>query len=171
MSDNTNAYFVNSYTQNKEYWKECHYGRLLRGKPIIALCCAGAFFLIWGIIKIILFESIDIWCFLTSIFCLVIYITVYNLANKLAANMASALPDQNGKLVTEVTDACITLFSPDGEQSKLSYDAVEKCSLTKNYILLYTNEKTVFAFKKDGFSVGSANEFLAFLKEKGIKIK
>ncbi len=171
MSDNTNAYFINSYMLNKEYWKECHYRKLLLGKPIIALCCAGALFLLWGIIKILFFDIIDVWCFLISILCLVICAVVYNLANKLAANSASELPDQNGKLVTEVTDGGITLFSADGEQSKLSYDAVERCSLTKNYILLYTNEKTVFAFKKDGFSVGSANEFLPFLKKKGIKIK
>ncbi len=69
-----------------------------------------------------------------------------------------------------VTDSEITITNPVGTQS-VRLDGLRYAFLTKSYIALVTDAKYMYLFKKDSFSKGSADEFVAFLKNKGLKFK
>ena len=42
--------------------------------------------------------------------------------------------------------------------------------ITKNLILLHSKAKLIYIFRKDTFTKGTKNDFIAFLKDKGVKI-
>ena len=71
---------------------------------------------------------------------------------------------------TEISDSEITIFALDSKQT-LSFDIMKYAFLTKSYIVLVTRAKHMIIFKKDGFAKGSCDEFVAYLKARGIKIK
>lgn len=72
---------------------------------------------------------------------------------------------------TVVTDQCLEITSPDGAINQFSLEKIIKVHQTKNLILLHSKAKLTFIIRKDAFTKGSADEFKAFLRSKGIKIK
>ncbi len=64
----------------------------------------------------------------------------------------------------------ISYRTPIGENASLPFSKIKKVRQTKGLILLISDARLCFIFKKDSFTVGTAEEFLAFLKEKGYKI-
>ena len=69
-----------------------------------------------------------------------------------------------------VTDGEITFSALDGKNS-VSLENLKYAFQTKSYIVVVTNAKLMYLLKNDGFTVGNAEEFIVFLKEKGVKIK
>ena len=80
----------------------------------------------------------------------------------------------HGKAITVetvVTDAYIQQTASTGAVNKLEYDSVKKVTRTKNLIMLHSKARLIYIFRKDTFQKGTADEFITFLKGKGIKIK
>ena len=77
-----------------------------------------------------------------------------------------------GQLVCEisVTDTEVIHVAAENRQS-VAFSGIKKAVLTKGYILLITEAKFMYVMKKDSFTKGECDSFIAFLKEKGIKIK
>ena len=55
--------------------------------------------------------------------------------------------------------------------SKVEFDKIKSVIQTKNLILLRTKANMLVIFQKDGFTKGDKDEFVSFLKNKGIKVK
>ena len=70
-----------------------------------------------------------------------------------------------------VTDEFIESKASTGAVCKLDYGNIRVAVQTKNLIILRTRANLLYNFKKDSFTVGRAEEFLLFLKSKGIKVK
>ena len=70
-----------------------------------------------------------------------------------------------------VSDECIKQTQSTGSEFTLKYIDVKKVVKTKKYIYLQSKAKLLYSFKIDSFSVGSVEEFLKFLSDKGIKVK
>ena len=80
----------------------------------------------------------------------------------------------HGKAITVetvVTDAYIQQTASTGAVNKLEYDSVKKVTRTRNLIMLHSKARLIYIFRKDTFQKGTADEFITFLKGKGIKIK
>ncbi len=71
---------------------------------------------------------------------------------------------------TRVTDSEITTESL-GNESTLGLEGIRYAFVTSEYIILVTKAKRMFIFKKDGFTVGDSESFIAFLRENSIKVK
>ena len=56
-------------------------------------------------------------------------------------------------------------------RSPISIGNLKSAFITENYIVVITKARLMFIFKKDSFTVGDTESFLAFLREKNIKIK
>ena len=81
------------------------------------------------------------------------------------------LESNGGKPIDQhliVTENAITGSTPTGS-ADLSFERIKKVRQSKNLIILYTKAKQAFVFPKAAFTRGTAAEFLAFLKTKGIK--
>ena len=44
------------------------------------------------------------------------------------------------------------------------------CDRGESYVVVITKARLMFIFRKDSFTEGDADGFIAFLKEKGIKV-
>ena len=67
-----------------------------------------------------------------------------------------------------ITDTEILSKASTGAETKTSLSKIKKLIKTKNLIMLQTEAKLIYIFHKDAFTTGSANEFLTFLKTKGL---
>lgn len=70
-----------------------------------------------------------------------------------------------------VADELIQSEASTGGVTQISYAQIKKGTQTKHMILLYTQANLVYLFRKDSFTKGSAADLIAFLKQKGVKIK
>ena len=57
-------------------------------------------------------------------------------------------------------------LSNGNEQSQLNYSALKKVDKTKNSIYLYVSQNQAYIVDKDGFTLGSAEEFMSFISSK-----
>ena len=72
---------------------------------------------------------------------------------------------------TIVTNEYIQNTASTGAVNKLEYDKIRSAVKTKNLILLRSKANLIYIFRKDTFSKGTKDEFIAFLASKGIKVK
>lgn len=57
------------------------------------------------------------------------------------------------------------------EPITVPFSSIKKAFTTKDLIVLQSEAKLLYIFHKDGFTQGSAEEFIAFLKTLGIKCR
>lgn len=69
---------------------------------------------------------------------------------------------------TVVYNDRIEYSNGSGEPVELSYDEIGSVFCTKNVIAVRSKAKLVYMLQKDGFSLGTADDFLEFLREKGM---
>ena len=69
-----------------------------------------------------------------------------------------------------VSDDEITLSTLES-RSPVSMSNLKSAFITKNYVVVITKARLMFILKKDSFTIGDTESFVAFLREKGIKVK
>ena len=57
-----------------------------------------------------------------------------------------------------------------GTYQTIDLSVIKKAYKTKNYIVLQSQAKQLYVFKKDAFTIGEEHTFLTFLRGKGYKI-
>lgn len=72
---------------------------------------------------------------------------------------------------TIVTNEYIQCLAPNGSVQNVTYDKIKNAVQTKKLILLRSKASLTYILRKDGFTKGTREEFLAFLVTKGVKIK
>ena len=98
-------------------------------------------------------------------------ILLYFKANKTTLKRSKEIHGDNSEVVSEVTKDCIKQVHSNGSQYQICYDNIKIGYTTQNYILLHSKANVIYTFSKNVFSVGNEEEFLKFLRNKGIKIK
>ena len=73
--------------------------------------------------------------------------------------------------VTKVTCDSIITEAEFAGNTETGLDKIKCAHQTKNLILVRTKARLIFIFRKDGFSIGTKEDFVAFLKNKGIKVR
>jgi hypothetical protein len=69
-----------------------------------------------------------------------------------------------------VSENEITLSALES-RSSVAMSNIKSAFETENYIVVLTKARLMFIFKKDSFTKGNLDDFIAFLKERGIKVK
>ena len=70
-----------------------------------------------------------------------------------------------------VTDTFIQNTASTGSVNKIEYEKIKGAVQTKNLIILRSKANLLYIFRKDTFEVGTKDDFIVFLKAKGIKVK
>ena len=70
-----------------------------------------------------------------------------------------------------VTEELIKQSQSTGSEFQLNYRDIKRAIKTKKYIYLWSKTNMLYSLKLDSFSVGTADDFLIFLRNKGIKVK
>ena len=58
-----------------------------------------------------------------------------------------------------------------GSKQTLDLANIHHASITKNYVNVFSKAQFIYIFKKDSFTLGNAEDFIEFLKSKGIKVQ
>lgn len=165
--------FKNTHTRTKGVVKEM-FGYWLFGRRLMI-----ALFALWGVIfvanilPVFFFEnyeaSIYIVIFVPTY--MIFYWILYAMQVKITLKRDVEIYGQPVDIETSVTDECIHLEASSGSVNKIEFHSIKYAAHTKNLILLITKAKHIVVFGKDSFSIGTKDEFVAFLKDKGIKVK
>lgn len=162
--------FENSYARNREVLKETNRYLLFCRPVFIILDILMALLLLMSV-----FNSLYFWRFdfrLLLYFCVYIFIRIFPYFNSIRITLkrdAEALGGSPVKIHTEVTDTSIILTASTGSKNEFQLTSIKKVVQTKNLILLRTKANLLLTFRKDSFTVGSSEEFLSFLADKGIQ--
>lgn len=70
-----------------------------------------------------------------------------------------------------VTGEYVKMVKINGTENEVSFSNIKRAVQTRNLILLESEAKLVYVFRKDSFVKGSAEEMISFLKGKGIKVR
>ena len=69
---------------------------------------------------------------------------------------------------TLVFQDCIKYMNGAGEPAVIEYTGIKNVFCTKNIIAVQTLDGLIYMLEKSGFKVGTADEFLSFLAERGV---
>lgn len=75
------------------------------------------------------------------------------------------------EITLRVTDEQIVAKQSNGAEYHLNYADIRKVMQTPRYVYVKSKTQLVHSFKKDGFTVGTAADFLEFLRCKGVRVK
>lgn len=169
-----NILFENSFLRDRETAKEIysyHFFKRKLMKVFFILCGVYAVSFIIGCI--VNFENAKDMAF--SFFCIlfaaVMTIIAYNLQVKQMVARDKEMSHGEGfSVCLTVSDSEVAITTPVGTQSVALSD-VKSAVETKGLISLVTKANFMYVLRKDSFTKGSYEEFVAFLGQKGIKIK
>ncbi|MBE6727073.1 MAG: hypothetical protein E7562_00320 [Ruminococcaceae bacterium] len=163
--------FKNSYVRNKDLAKEIYRYYYFQRKWLVVFYILIFISFIANIL-ITIFEktynlSVLIFVPLYFLFRLYCYFRQVN-------TMVKRDDEIHGKEIsveTIVTNEYIQNTATTGAVNKLEYDKISNAVQTKNLILLRSKANLIYIFRKDTFEKGTTDEFIAFLRTKGVKIK
>ena len=161
--------FENRYIQDEAMIRE-FFRRTQLLSPVYILgylCCV--YFLLNFIFVWAFFGYCELYYLIFTAALLGYYWLLYHRSIKLTMNreleMSSGKPLERRLVVTE---DCFIHYTPTSSV-EIPFDSVKKVRQSKNLILVCTKAKQAFVFPKATFTRGTLEEFLAFLKSKGIK--
>ncbi len=163
--------FENSHIRDKEGTKDV-YGYICFRRPIIIV-----FYVIFALhilANIYNAIAIDIYYGYYIFFPVIWVALVVFLYNKRVNTTIKRDLELHGKAIEftlRVTEDMIKLSQSTGSEFQINYRDIKKVVQTRKYIYLWSKTNMLYPFKKDAFTVGNADEFLLFLKNKGMKLK
>ena len=166
-----NILFENSYIRNKDLAKEMYGYIFFRRNYLFVAYIVLLISFIINLILLITTGSTNWFVFIFVPFFLLLRLFTYLQSIKLMLKRDNEVCGGPFEVKTIVTEEFIQYTSSSGSVNKLEYSKIKKCNQSKNLILLQSDAKLIYVFKKDGFSVGNCYEFLDFLRNKGIKVK
>ncbi len=63
------------------------------------------------------------------------------------------------------------IYRCKNSETELNFSQIKKVYRTRNLITLHSKANLAYVMAKDGFSIGTADGFVSFLREKGVKVK
>ena len=155
--------FENRCVQNRQMAKEMYGYWFFKQKPLIVcyvvlvLVFVGNFYLKTPFVSL----------FIPLVFAFQIF--SYYRSIKMFVMRGQEVSTETITLQTEVTDDFIRCTASTGAVNTLEYNNIKKVAQTPNYILLITKAKMMLVFQKDGFTKGTKEDLLVFLRTKGFK--
>ena len=156
--------FESSYVRNRQWAKEAYSYIMFRQKPVVV-----CYILLAPILAAnVLLQNWGISAF-TLGFCAIAVINYFRAVKMITASDAEL---NNGEITvkTVVTDTFIQNTNTIGNMQQIEFHNIKKAAQTKNYIILQTKARMVLTVGKHTFTKGTPEEFIAFLKTKGLKV-
>lgn len=162
--------FENSYVRNKELAKEIYRYFYFQRKVIVVCHVLLLLSFLVNLLTAILGETYSLYVFIFAP--LLILFRIYCYFSQVNAMVKRDQEVHGGEITVQtlVTDEYIQQTASTGSVNKLEYGKIRKAIQTKNLIILRTKANLFYIFRKDTFTLGTKDGFIAFLREKGIKV-
>lgn len=165
--------FKNVFVRDEETLREFYKHNYLAA-PLFRIIYIGyAVLLLMSLLASLLAYDLTLFAsylFLGLVFALILF---FKYSQSLKITVARDKELANGRdMVTEifVFDDKIE-HTALGNSQALGFESIKRVQQSQNYIYVISNAKLVYIFKKDSFTLGTPEEFIEFLKSKGIKIQ
>lgn len=162
--------FENKYIRDEDWAKDSYSYLYFRRPIIIALHLVFLLYLIIGIYNSITTKSFDWYFILLPVFWCVLIAFLYNRSVKTIIKRDLKMNGKPIEVTVTVTEERLEQTHSAGAGYNLNYEDIKKVVQTEKYIYLWSKTSLFYSLKKDAFSSGNAEEFLMFLKSKGIKL-
>ena len=163
--------FRNSYVKSKDDIKDYYRFYCFKQKWIIAFDIMIGVSLCANISSALLGYTYYISVFIEAAVFVALQFLGYFYLVKMVEKRDRNLYQGEIKVETTATDDCIRMVSSVGYERLLGYDEITNVTQTKKLILIRSKSNVVYFFRKDSFDIGSEEDFLLFLKSKGVPIK
>ncbi|MBR5783221.1 MAG: hypothetical protein IKY33_03235 [Clostridia bacterium] len=163
--------FENKYTRDKEWAKDINSYIWFRRPIIIVLDIIFALYILIGIYNSITSNVVDWFYILIPIIWCVFVAFIYRKNVNTVIKRDLELHGKAIEVTVTVAEDIIKQSQSTGSEFQLNYCDIKKVVQTKKYIYLWSKTNMLYSFKRNSFSFGAADEFLLFLKNKGIKVK
>ncbi len=163
--------FENSYVRNKELAKEIYRYYYFQRKWLV-VCYILIFLSFLANVLIAMFEKAVHWGVLVIV--PLFFFFQLNCYFRQVNTMVKRDSEVHGKEIavkTTVTNEYIQNTASTGAINQLEYDRIRNVAQTKNLVLLRSKANLIYIFRKDTFTKGTKDDFIAFLKTKGVKVK
>ena len=163
--------FENSHVRNREVAKEIYgYYYFRRRINIFAYLLLGLGF-IANLLDLIVYGSCDVTIFILIPFVALLPVFCYISQVRAMVNRDKELCGKEIEVRLVVTESAMEYSASTGALCKVGLDRIRSAVQTKNLILLRSRSNILYIFRKDGFTVGRKEDFIAFLKGRGIKVR
>ena len=163
--------FKISYVRDKKWLKFLYKIMLFRRPIMIIFNVLILLYFVFGIAFSVVNHYVE-FVFLGIPLLWFIYIYfVYNRSVNIALKRDLEIHGKPIETSMFITDENIRYVQSTGAEFFTNYSDIKKVIRTNQYVVFYTKTKLYCAFKDDDFSVGNIEEFLLYLKNKGIKVK
>ena len=169
-SDLMERLFENTYVRDIEWAKDIYSYLYFRRLIMIVINILMLLYLFAGIYNSVAESFADWYFILVPIIWFPVVVFAYRKNVKTAINRDLELHGQPIEVTVIVTEDVIKQSQSTGSEFQLNYRDIKKAVQTKKYIYLLSKTSTIYSFKKSAFSIGCLNDFLTFLKSKGIKV-
>lgn len=163
--------FENRYIRNEEWAKDIYYYfYFCRVGTVVPSILFFAVLLI-GVFCAIAFNRFYWAFFVYPVLWMALLFVLYRCNVKSTLKKDLQAHGEAVQITSFVSDAAVRVEKSTAEQSELLFADVKKAVFTDRFIFLWSKTNAVYSFKKDGFSVGDEEGFVAFLEAKGFKVK
>lgn len=159
--------FENSHIRNKDLAKELYGYIFFRRNYLFVAYIVLLISFIINLIILITTGTTNWYVFVFVPLFLILRLITYFKSIKLMTERDEEMFGGAVEIKTIVTDEYIQNITSTGSVNKLEYSKIKKVNQTKNLILLLSDSKLIYVFRKDTFSIGTCDEFINFLRNKG----
>lgn len=163
--------FKNKYTRNRELAKEIYGYYYFKRKLYVFADVLLAISFTVNLIGAVVGDSYSLYVFIAAPLMAALQVFLYFYQVNMMIKRDHELAGKDVDIETVVTDELIQGASSTGTVNKITFDKVKGVVQTKNLIMLGTKANMIYIFHKDGFEIGNAEEFIAFLRNKGFSVK
>lgn len=157
-----NILFENSYTRNKDLAKELYSYIFFRRNYLFVAYIVLLISFIINLIFLFTTGTTNWYIFVFVPLFLVLRVITYFKSVKLMTEHDNEMFGGAVEVKAIVTDEFIQNTTSSGSVNKLEFNKIKKVTQTKNLILLLSDSKLIYVFRKDAFSVGACDEFIVF---------
>lgn len=161
--------FENHYVRDKEWAKDILKFTCFKRPIHFVFYILSAICLCFGIYFIILYSYFNFIYFFVPLFWMFAVFFVYFRNVNIVLKRDIELHGKPIDVTVSVTDNSIIMSQSTGSEYTLNFSEVKKTICTKKFICLWSKTNMLYPIKKDGFTAGSYEEFVSFLKNKDIK--
>ncbi len=160
--------FENSHLNDKAMLKE-FYGYFFYKSPVyIALyIIMGAAFI--SSLAILILDHIFTAALILAPLCMLLPTFRYFHSIKVQNKRNNEISSTPIEVKSAIFEDYIENTSSNGALTRIEFNKIKSAVQTKNLIMLRSDAKLVYVLRKDTFTKGTKEEFVAFLKSKGIK--
>jgi hypothetical protein len=175
--ENKEILFENSHVRDKATVKEMYSYEFFKKRKQIVLFALLAFFVILYV-GVIIWEyvyfgiwSMNYWIIALYLLIPILEVLMYIVSVKTTLKRDIEMFGKELEAKFKVTSDSIICESMTGSVTETGFDKIKSAAQTKNLIVLRSKANLLFVFRKDGFSIGTKEDFVAFLKSKGIRVR